>query len=269
MSKTLISPQFNLKYIIRLTRIKGWWDKLIHLIGTTFLLLIYTDPITIDMGGYMTYLAVVVCLLIGGYAINDAADFLPDKKTIIKSVPQQKHSLILAVIALSTSLIIIFTITKKPLPLLITAATILIGVEYSLPPIRFKERGIWGIIIGSATQRPAIFLIFIAIIWKWNWLSAVLMIWLFLGGVLGMLGHQIKDYQNDLKSRIQTFVVRHGQRKAIQLCMVNAMLLALITLTPFIFVPVTEALPIMSLLAALSSVYAVKGLRSIGRLMKK
>jgi len=269
MSMPLRTPHINLEYSVRLTRVQGWWDKLLHLTGSAFLLWIYSGRTYVDITGFMAYLVAVVCLLMGGYTINDAADFPQDNKTSSKSMPQQKHSLILSVAALTTSLILIYTITNKPLPLVITAVTILIGVEYSMPPIRFKERGIWGIIVGAATQRPAIFLIFAAIICVWNWLSTVLAVWLFCGGMLGMLGHQILDYQNDLNNGVRTFVVRHGQRMALQLCMVCAMLLILTIMVPLLFVPFTEALYIMCLLAAFSSVYAVKGLRSIRRFARK
>lgn len=262
------TPYISLRYSVQLVRIQNWWDKLLHLAGSAFLLWIYSDSIRVDVTGFMVYLAAVVCLLMGGYTMNDASDLSQDTATGRESMPQRKHSLILSLAALMTSLILICAITIEMLPRVITAATILIGVEYSLPPMRFKERGIWGVIVGSATQRPAIFLIFVAIICVWNWLSAVLTVWLFCGGMLGMLGHQILDYHNDQISGVRTFVVRHGPRLALLLSMVCATLIIITIMAPLVFVPFTEALPVMCLLTAFSSVYLVKGLRSIRKIRK-
>jgi 4-hydroxybenzoate polyprenyltransferase len=169
-------------------------------------------------------------------------------------------------VALTAGLILIYAVTNEILPRVLTAVTILIGIEYSLPPLRFKGRGIWGVIIGSVTQKPAIFVIFVAIISEWNWLGAVLTVWLFCGGLLGMLGHQILDYHNDLTSGVRTFVVRHGPRLALMLSIVCALLIIMTIMAPLVFVPFTEALPVVCLLAAFSSVYLGKGLRSIRKI---
>ena len=266
MSMPGVTPHISLRYSIRLVRIQEWWDKLLHLAGSAFLLWFYSGRIGLDMTGFMAYLAAVACLLMGGYTVNDAADFPQDTVAGRENMPQRKHSFTVSLAALTTGLILICAITNEMLPRVITAVTILIGIEYSLPPMRFKTRGIWGLIIGSVTQKPAIFLIFVAIISVWNWLSAVLTVWLFCGGMLGMLGHQILDYHNDVTSGVRTFVVRHGPRLALMLSMVCATLIIMTIMAPLIFVPFSEALPVMSLLAAFSSVYLGKGLRSIRKI---
>ncbi len=261
--KTLFS---GLQHSIRLVRLRNWWEKFLHIGGSAFLLWKYSDRIHPDEAGFVLYLAAVFCLLTGGYTMNDVADSSKDKAVGRKNMPQRKHSLIVSLAALMTSLILICAITSQLLPLLIAAVTILVGVEYSLPPMRFKERGVWGIIVGSVTQKPAILMIFIAILGVWNWLGAVLTVWLFCGGMLGMLGHQILDYHNDLISGVRTFVVQHGPRLAILLSIICVTLILMTILAPFVFVPFTEALPVMCLLAVFSSVYLVKGLRSIRKI---
>ena len=261
-----VTPPLGLRYSIRLVRIQEWWDKLLHLAGSAFLLWFSTGSIGVDMAGFIAYVAAVICLLMGGYTINDAADLPQDTAAGRENMPQRKHSVTVSIVTLAAGLILIYAITNAVLPRVIAAVTILIGIEYSLPPIRFKKRGIWGVIVGSVTQKPAIFMIFVAIINAWNWLSAVLMIWLFCGGMLGMVGHQILDYHNDLASGMRTFVVRHGPRLALMLSIVCALLIIMTIMAPLIFVPFTEALPVMCLLAALSSVYLGKGLRSLRKI---
>ncbi|MBW1767601.1 MAG: UbiA family prenyltransferase, partial [Deltaproteobacteria bacterium] len=172
-------------YYIRLTRIQEWWEKLLHLAGSAFLLWTYTNQTKIDAIDFSVYVTAVFCLLLGGYTINDAADFYQDKAVGRIGMPERQHSLSLSLVSLTVGLGLIFSITSEILPRVITIVTILIGVQYSLPPLLFKERRIWGVIVGAVTQKPAIFLIFIAIIGAWNWLSVVLTIWLFCSGMLG------------------------------------------------------------------------------------
>ena len=260
------TPRFNLQYCVRLMRVREWWDKLFHLAGSVFLLWDYSDSIRVDVTGCFIFLSAAACLLTAGYTMNDVGDAQLDKIAGRSGMPTRNHSLFVSIAALITSLVLIGTISNGILPCLITTGTIIIGLEYSLPPLRFKERGIWGVIVGSATQRPLIFLIFVVIIWEWNWLSAVLAIWLFFGGMLGMLGHQIIDYHNDLISGARTFVARHGPRSGLVLSIVCATIVILTTLAPIFFVPVSKALPIICLFFVLSSVFMAKGLKSLGKL---
>ncbi len=52
-------------YYIRLTRIKEWWEKLIHLAGSAFLLWTYADQTKIDAIDFSVYVTAVFCLLLG------------------------------------------------------------------------------------------------------------------------------------------------------------------------------------------------------------
>jgi len=258
-----------LRYSVRLARFREWWEKLLHVAGSAFLLWVYSGRRGIDVCGFSLYVVGVLCLLLGGYAINDAADFSKDRLSGRDDgglIPCRKHSLIVALMALLAGILLLFAATSELLPRMITIVTLLIGIEYSLRPLRFKERGVWGVITGAAMQRPALFVIFAAMLGVWNWLGTVLVVWLFCGGVLGMLGHQILDCQNDRTCGVHTFVTLHGSRLALRLCMVFAMAVALTVIAPLAFVPVAEALPAVVLLAALSSVYVGKGLRAGGRI---
>jgi len=256
----------NLQYSIRLLRLRDWWDKWLHLAGAAFLFWIDSGRIGITEGKFIAYIAAVIFLLIGGYAMNAAADFPQDRGAGRTDPPQQKHSLILSIVSLVIGLILILIITNEALPLMITAATILLGLEYSLLPMRFKERGIWGPITGSVIQKPALFLIFIAILSVWNWLSLILLAWLFFSSMLGMLGHQVLDYKNDLKTGVHTFAVRYSPRLALILSIVFAALISMTIMVPLIFYSFLKALTIMCLLVVCSSVYAIKGLKSIKKI---
>jgi len=141
-------------------------------------------------------------------------------------------------------------------------------VEYSLPPLRFKERGILGILVGAATQRPALFLVFVAMTGTWNWLAAVLTAWLLLGGFLAILGHQVEDFQNDVRARVDTFTTRRGCPLVLRCCFACAAGTGVAVLAPFAFVRPADALLPALAMALMSLVYASKGVRALGRLRK-
>ena len=81
-----------------------------------------------------------------------------------------------------------------------------------------------------------------------------------------MLGHQILDYQNDLKSGVRTFVALYGPRPALLFSIICVTLIIITVIAPLVFVPFKDALPIMCLLAVFSSVYLFKGLRSMKKI---
>jgi len=108
---------------------------------------------------------------------------------------------------------------------------------YSLRPLRFKERGFIGVVIGSIMQRalPFLTLIFIYDIIIWSWLLFVTFI-LFVHGLLALTAHQILDYKNDIISKTKTFVVKIGLKKTRKLFICLTVLLYIsLFLIPLIF----------------------------------
>jgi 4-hydroxybenzoate polyprenyltransferase len=134
-----------------------------------------------------------------------------------------------------------------------------------MPPIRFKERGLLGVVVGAIAQKPALFLVLVAMLGAWDWLSAILAAWLFLGSLVGLLGHQILDARNDHSAGVRTFVTGAGVRLSLRLCGACAAGVGLTVLAPFAFTSFEQAWPVAAALAALSSVYAFKGLRALCR----
>ena len=257
-----MSPMTRWSYFIRLTRITEWADKFVHLLGVAFILWIHTEPSTVGIRALTVYLSGVFFLLLGGYAINDVADFRQDAEVPPgnrRPMTRHAHSMMVAWSALAVGTFLVLAASSLYLPRVLAILTIVLGIEYSMPPIRFKERGIWGVIVGSATQKPALFLVFAAMLGAWNWLSAILTAWLFLGSLVGLLGHQILDARNDEATGVRTFVTRAGARPSLWLCGVCAAGVALTVFAPFAFTSFAEAWPVVAALAALSSVYAFKG----------
>lgn len=255
----------GLRYGMRLMRAAEWWDKLLHLSGSAFLILYHSGQTEAGARGLALYTASVLCLLSGGYAINDIADHNPDR-IVGRAVVRRDHSIATAAAMLAMGMIFLCASTNRVLPNAIALVTVLIGAGYSLPPLRIKERGVWGLIAGAVAQRPALFLIFAAMHGTWDWLGAILTAWLLFGGLLGMLGHQILDYPRDLAAGVRTFVTAHGQRLAMSLCMTCAAAIGIAVIAPLFLAPPPEALPVAGMLAALSSVFAVKGARALRKM---
>ena len=264
MSSPSRSIREGLRYLIGLWRIRELWDKLLLVSGCAGLLLIHSGMDRASVSEWAFYVAAVLFLLIGGYTINAVADFAQDSlsgKKAIDPAPRWSHSLASGIAAIAIGMLLIVKATHGALPLAIAIGTIFLGVEYSLPPIRFKERGIWGVVIGALTQRPMIFLVWAAALDAWNTYTLVLACWLFSGGMAGMLGHQVLDRGYDRAGRVRSFVLQKGLRFTGRLGAACGIVIALATLAPFAMMPTRQALLHAGALAAMLLVYAGKGLR--------
>jgi 4-hydroxybenzoate polyprenyltransferase len=264
MSLTSRSIAERLRYLIRLWRIRDLWDKVLLVSGCAGLLLFHSGMGRSNLSAWAFYTAAVFFLLSGGYAINSAADFAQDNlsgKNVVNPAPRRSHSLASGIAAIPIGLLFILKATDGVLPLAIASGTILLGVEYSLPPIRFKESGIWGVVIGALTQRPMIFLIWAAALDAWNAYTMVLAWWLFSGGMVAMLGHQVLDKGYDLTGQVRSFVLQKGWRFASGLGALCGVVMALATIAPFALMPPRQALLHAGALAAMLSVYIKKGLK--------
>lgn len=258
-----------LRYGSRLLRLREFWDKLLHIGACAVLLRVRPGPAAADAPGMVLYLAGVFFLLIGGYAVNDVADFRQDRLAGGKpgaSAPRREHSLAASIAALSLGAILIMTAAGGVLPRAVAAGSILLGVEYSLPPLRFKERGIWGVVIGALTQRPALFLVWAATLDAWDRIVVVLTLWLFFVGMIGMLGHQVVDRGRDKAGRVGTFVFRQGPRPALRLGAACAIAAGLATVAPLIVMPFAKAWPYAATLAAMSGVSIGKGMKAFRKI---
>ncbi|HRH45601.1 MAG TPA: UbiA family prenyltransferase, partial [Pyrinomonadaceae bacterium] len=83
---------------------------------------------------------------------------------------------------------------------------------YSVPPMRLKHRGIWGILADSlgANVFPQLFAVSVLFDWfgqitDFRWFGLI-GIWSFLLGLRGIVSHQMTDKKNDQIAGVQTFV---------------------------------------------------------------
>jgi len=94
------------------------------------------------------------------------------------------------------------------------AGTILLSLFYSLKPLRFKERGVWGLLIYALSAT------FVFVLVPWTWFpSGPLLLVALLAAVLSdkwiqIHFHQVIDYAADLSGATRTYTVRAGLERA-------------------------------------------------------
>jgi hypothetical protein len=97
---------------------------------------------------------------------------------------------------------------------LVYAGTILLGLFYSLKPLRFKERGIWGLLVYALSAT----MVFVLVPWTWFPSGPVLLAAL-LAAVMSdkwiqIHFHQVVDQPADLEKATRTYAVRVGLDRA-------------------------------------------------------
>ncbi|MFT5779505.1 MAG: 4-hydroxybenzoate polyprenyltransferase [Crocinitomicaceae bacterium] len=138
------------------------------------------------------------------------------------------------------------------------AAELLLFVLYAFPPFRLKEKGVIGLLADAlyAHVVPAIlasWTFFIAGGKEYEYMLPFLItlgIWQLVSGIRNILSHQIKDYHNDLKSGISTYVTKRGLEglePKLRKYMMPLEVMLFIAIMLFIQIEVTYLLPILSL----------------------
>ncbi|MFW5886586.1 MAG: UbiA family prenyltransferase [Bacteroidota bacterium] len=186
---------------------------------------------------YAFFLVYMSFVLIYGFMVNSFADLDEDRlagknRGFLDQSRGPKYLFLL----LSGSFIILYPAFQEPTLFIIGLLVFLLATFYSVRPIRFKERGLIGIIISAISVGPFPFLIFLLGIKASPLLSCFLVFWLFLAAFISDLIHQIEDYNNDRKTRTDTWVQRIGLKKSKLFLKYSLFLLFVFCiLAPFIF----------------------------------
>jgi 4-hydroxybenzoate polyprenyltransferase len=200
----------------RLTR----WDEWAESKTPLFLAAAYTwlitggnDDALIKITPAFLWVVFTICFLAFGYAINDFADRTADrlagKPNAIGQWPRRRAVQFLALVGLAGPLVLG---PYLALPWVATAllAAYFFAVAYSLPPIRFKERGVLGVIVSSTAQRLFPLMVGMAVFDRFDAVSWVMAAVLSLMGVRWILVHQIGDIEADARGGLNSFARAHG-----------------------------------------------------------
>lgn len=195
----------------KMVRWKDWKDT--KLIFFFIFLAVYIPEMSLFNGIYELLIGLIfvcVCLSLG-HITNNISDYELDKLTGKHTTKPQITKLFMVILLFLLFLTSIHYVTDY-LSLTIIIVSVFLGLSYSVKPIRLKERGFWGIVVGGVSQRV---LPLLPIAYFWHILPAVSLYLALLSliSVRQMLIHQIKDYEGDLAGEANTFIVNIGINK--------------------------------------------------------
>jgi len=169
------------------------------------------------MVGWTTVIAVIA--IAGGYLLNNVADHQGDAykaRPFFRSRHEVFGAALLSVASFALALSIVHLLAKGPWMLVVAWSQLGLGVAYSVPPIRLKERGILGVISAAAAQRLPNFLM-LAVSVPFD-TAAVLIVsaWLLVLGLAFIVDHQLIDLVNDERSGTRTWVRSVGRQRGLR-----------------------------------------------------
>ncbi len=198
-----------------------------------------------------------------GYLINDYADMELDRahgKSNTFSGDSKGRALMVTMLFLILSVITGWFFSDHTDFLALWFVWIFIGSFYSLPPLRFKERGKAGLLLVVLAQRLLpILLVFTAFGFERTGEIILLAAYVFFRGLSSDVNHQVEDYENDRKTRTETFAVSTGlalARKVLRFSLEMEKILLAVILALFIYVFADfDLLPLMLLVATVLLYY--------------
>lgn len=231
----------------RLFRVEEWYDSKVPML---ILPALYSVAVIRggEVQGYLKYMLLLLCFdsifLAFGYLVNDYADIDVDKKAgkkkVMHHLPGQIPLLLVIASGAAGCLEVLF-ISHSPLVIVALSVIYFFGASYSMPPLRFKERGIWGLLVSSSAQRCFPLLLLPVLLEIPVDRSYVLwMILSFFVGIRYILVHQYIDGENDKKSGVDTFALRHQRKVTI---LINLSFVTELALLAVLMIPAFEKSP--------------------------
>ena len=153
-----------------------------------------------------------------GYLINDYGDIeldiLHGKNNTFQDDTKAKASLVILSFLLAI-IVIGLPFWKNFLFLPLWLGWFILSTAYSIQPIRLKERGKSGLFFVVMAQRVLPTLIIFTAFRYYDIVDMICFtIYIFFRGLSSDVNHQLGDYNNDLMTGTETYVVRTGQTKA-------------------------------------------------------
>lgn len=232
-----------MKNIISYLRIREWLDsKVTFMMGIMLLFCFCTneefDEAIVKTAAYFLYVSVFLAI---SYVVNDFSDIEIDKKAgkkkVIANMPKWLVWFSLIAMATIGNFLIIICSENKMLCIALVILTYFLGLAYSSIGIRFKERGIWGLVECSFAQR-CMPLFLIPNLFNFDSLLMILLSgWIilsFIDGLRYIIIHQVNDLENDVAAGVNTYVSkkRGNYRK-----LIIGLLASEIIITFVLFIP--------------------------------
>lgn len=217
----------RLPWLAGLTAGRHWWQyKVPPLLAIAYALIAqYRLAPAQSYGALVVLLISVVFLAMQAHAINDAFDIEYDRRSgkhnaMAMLSPRWRALLylLLGVAGLAPWL----GLRLGAWPLVLLALIVALPLIYAAPPLRLKERGVWGLIADAAYAHVIPTLFVIALFSQPAEIrtpGALLFIvaatlWSFCFGLRGILIHQFEDLPHDVMAGVKTFVTAAGAERA-------------------------------------------------------
>lgn len=217
-----------MSFINNLARTSEWFQwKIPPLLAAGYAVIFINDlPFSSDILD-LALLIISICMVGAyGYIINDVFDIEQDlaagkKNTMVKLSPFMRFFLL--GLCLLIGFAVFLLLNPTPFLLSLYTANFLLPTLYSVPPIRWKERGILGVLADTAAAHmlPTLIIIYtftqlVPAVGIDSWFLLVTMtLWAFFVGFRGIINHQLLDLEDDQKIAVVTFA-GSKPRKAIR-----------------------------------------------------
>jgi hypothetical protein len=205
--------------VVALTRAKEWWSfKLAPILGTTYATAAISDTSLISL--WASVLFILLSLGNGASYANILNNWSDQEEDRLSSKPNfmlgRSHLFVAFVLTacILPGLIISGLLIQAPLVLGVYLTNWLVFAAYSLPPLRFKERGFLGVLAIAVGEDllPQTFAVLLIIHDARKNLPEVwlvfIVIWALASGLRSILWHQILDFENDNRAGVNTFAVK-------------------------------------------------------------
>ena len=224
MDGTVTEPQ----PVVRLLRASEWWEyKLVPVFGVFYATAVLVDvPVASLWMAALTVLAALVPGAVYVSVINDVtdrADDLAAGKT--NRMSGRSPAFMAAAVAIPVSAGVLISVWWRHDTLLLTLylCAWLAFSLYSLPPFRFKTRGLAGVLSDAAGAHlfPTLVAVVLAFRGAGKPVDAIWMLavaaWAIGYGVRGILWHQLTDREHDARASVRTFAQRHPPEVSVHL----------------------------------------------------
>ena len=177
-----------------------------------------------------------------GYLINDYADIELDRrhgKNNTFDGDSPKKAVGVTLLFLLLSVVSGWPFTGNINFAMLWLAWLFLATFYSLPPLRFKEKGKLGLILVVSAQRLLpVLMLFAALDYTNPFGVFIMSIYVFFRGASSDINHQIEDYESDRSTQTVTFAVEQGHaraRKIFRLSLESEKILLGVLLVYFLF----------------------------------
>lgn len=228
--------------LIMFLRPAEWIDKVQFNAAAAFLLLMegyYYEALNLEgiFKKFIIFLIYQIFLYCFGYSVNAYADRIFDHRAgKYRGVPYfSTMQIFLILIIISIGFLGIPFLFNDSRLVLLGIITYILAAGYSLKPLRFKERGLYGIVVANIPQRPLLILFFGLLVSANMGFMIIIIAWsLFLGNIME-IGHQMLDYQNDKTTGVDNWIVNTEVRDVKKVSAYFIFFFTLVTLAPLLF----------------------------------